>query len=571
MSRSLRAPPRRPAAAGALGEAPPARRRRHWVRATFAVVLITLGVILAPLAVVAHWAQRELTDTDVYLATIVPLGTDPVVQSALENRITDAVMEKIDVPSLVEGASSALEERGLERAAEALTLLEGSVTGGIEGFVRDTTAKVVESDAFETVWREANRTAHEQLVAVLQGEEGNVLQISDDGALTIQLSSIIEQVKVALVDSGLGVASKIPEIDASFPIVQSTELVRLQNAYNAVVMLGTWLPWLSIGLIAAGVLTAVRRPRALMVAGLALAGSMVVLGLGLTIGRSLYLNALAGQVERLDAAEVIFDQLVTFIRLSLRTVGVAGLVIALVAYLAGGSDSARAVRGGLGRGFAAVRGWGENRGVSTGPFGAWLYRLPAGAARGDRGGCSPSGPRRREPDSRVHRHGGARRRPPGRSRRTPRPTTRRRHPGMTPGIRRHDYRASAADLVGCNQPQPTPQGVLMASGNTPVLDAIAEITAVSLERTDLDARSLILVRLAALIAVDAPAASYLLHVGPAMDVDVTLDDVQDVLIAVAPVVGTARTLSAAAKVVDALGAAIVLEAVAEAEEAADES
>ena len=111
----------------------------------------------------------------------------------------------------------------------------------------------------------------------------------------------------------------------------------------------------------------------------------------------------------------------------------------------------------------------------------------------------------------------------------------------------------------------------MATGDTPVLDAIAEITAVSLERTDLDARSVILVRLAALIAVDAPAASYLLHVGPAVDVDVTLEDVQDVLIAVAPVVGTARTLSAAAKIVDALGAAIVLEAVAEAEEAAGEA
>ncbi len=111
----------------------------------------------------------------------------------------------------------------------------------------------------------------------------------------------------------------------------------------------------------------------------------------------------------------------------------------------------------------------------------------------------------------------------------------------------------------------------MATGDTPVLDAIAEITAVSIERTDLDARSLILVRLAALIAVDAPAASYLLHVGPAVDVDVTLEDVQDVLIAVAPVVGTARTLSAAAKIVDALGAAIVLEAVAEAEEAAGEA
>jgi len=229
--------------AGPPGVASPsAGRRRHWVRATLAVVLVTLGVLLAPLAVVAHWAQRELTDTDVYLATVVPLGTDPTVQSALEGSITDAVMAKIDVPSLVEGAGTALEEQGLERAAEALTLLEGSITGGIEGFVRDTTAKVVESDAFETLWREANRTAHEQMVAVMQGEEGNILQLSDEGALTVELSGIIEEVKAALVDAGLAVASKIPEVDASFTIVQNSELVRLQNAYNAVVLLGTWLP-----------------------------------------------------------------------------------------------------------------------------------------------------------------------------------------------------------------------------------------------------------------------------------------------------------------------------------------
>jgi hypothetical protein len=344
------------------------------VRATLAVVLVTLGALLAPLAVVAHWAQRELTDADVYLATVVPLGTDPAVQSALENTITDAVMTRIDVPSLVQGASTALEEQGLERAAQALTLLEGSITDGIEGFVRETAAKVVESDAFETLWREANRVAHEQMVAVMQGEEGNILQLSEEGALTVELSGIIEEVKAALVDAGLAVASKIPEVDASFTIVQNAELVRLQNAYDAVVLLGTWLPWLSIGLIAAGVLTAMRRARALMVAGLALAGSMVVLGLGLTIVRSLYLNALAGQVEGLDAAEVVFDQLVTFIRSSLRTVGVAGLVVALVAYLAGGSDSARAVRRGSKRAFAAARGWGESRGVSTGPVGAWLFR-----------------------------------------------------------------------------------------------------------------------------------------------------------------------------------------------------
>ena len=91
-----------------------------------------------------------------------------------------------------------------------------------------------------------------------------------------------------------------------------------------------------------------------------------------------------------------------------------------------------------------------------------------------------------------------------------------------------------------------------------MLEVLADINAVSLERTDLDPASLILVRLAALVAVDAPVASYLAHIGPAAEVGVTLDQAQDVLVAVAPIVGTPRALSAAAKIVEALGLAIDL-------------
>jgi hypothetical protein len=98
--------------------------------------------------------------------------------------------------------------------------------------------------------------------------------------------------------------------------------------------------------------------------------------------------------------------------------------------------------------------------------------------------------------------------------------------------------------------------------DTPVLDTVAAITAASLERCDLDQRELMLARIAALTAVDAPPASYLLNVGTASDVGITLEDVQGVLVAVAPIVGTARTTSAAANIARALGFAV---AVAEAE------
>ena len=98
----------------------------------------------------------------------------------------------------------------------------------------------------------------------------------------------------------------------------------------------------------------------------------------------------------------------------------------------------------------------------------------------------------------------------------------------------------------------------------PVLNTLVDITAVSVARGTLAAREHMLARLAALVAVDAPAASYVLNLEPSADVGLTLDDAQGLLVAVAPIVGTARVVSAAGKITDALGFVIDV-AIAEAE------
>ena len=105
------------------------------------------------------------------------------------------------------------------------------------------------------------------------------------------------------------------------------------------------------------------------------------------------------------------------------------------------------------------------------------------------------------------------------------------------------------------------------SEKTPLLDTIAAMTAASLERSDLPPDALLLVRIAALAAVDARPISYLAHVGPAAEAGVTVEDVQNVLVAVAPIVGTARVMSAAANIAEALGLAIAISeaAISEAE------
>ena len=94
----------------------------------------------------------------------------------------------------------------------------------------------------------------------------------------------------------------------------------------------------------------------------------------------------------------------------------------------------------------------------------------------------------------------------------------------------------------------------MATGQTPVLEALIDINAVSLARTELDPATLLLVKVAAaLAAVDAPAASYLMHLQPILKSGIKVEQVQDVLVAVAPIIGAPRVLAAGVKITEALG------------------
>jgi hypothetical protein len=98
--------------------------------------------------------------------------------------------------------------------------------------------------------------------------------------------------------------------------------------------------------------------------------------------------------------------------------------------------------------------------------------------------------------------------------------------------------------------------------DNPLLDTVLEMTSASVERVDFSDEVLLLVRLAALVAVDAPPASYLVNLGAGAQTDLTLEDARSVLIAVAPIVGAPRVVSAAARIADALGFALALDELA---------
>jgi alkylhydroperoxidase/carboxymuconolactone decarboxylase family protein YurZ len=97
----------------------------------------------------------------------------------------------------------------------------------------------------------------------------------------------------------------------------------------------------------------------------------------------------------------------------------------------------------------------------------------------------------------------------------------------------------------------------LASGDRPVLEAIAAMNLDTLALSSLDPQTYVLVRLAALVAVDGPPASYLVNLGLASDVGITPEQVQGVLTAIAPIVGSSRVVAAAGNALRGLGLAAV--------------
>lgn len=93
----------------------------------------------------------------------------------------------------------------------------------------------------------------------------------------------------------------------------------------------------------------------------------------------------------------------------------------------------------------------------------------------------------------------------------------------------------------------------LAEADAPVFEELVQMTLNTLERSGLDPEEYILARIAALVALDAAPASYLLNIGAADMAGVPLERVQGTLVAIAPVVGSARVVSAAGKIIEAFG------------------
>lgn len=342
---------------------------RPWV----AGALISVAALLAPASVLAAWAHDQVADTDRYVETITPLGSDPAVQRAIVDRITTELFARLDVEAVTEEAVDALAAQGLpERVTATLSALSTPLANGIRSFVTERVTRIVESPEFEQAWVAANRAAHEQMLALLTGQGTEQVSVAGD-SVQINLAAVIEVVKQRLEQAGFGLASRIPQVNAQFTVFESADLTKAQTGFRLLDAAARGLPVLALLLLVLAVYLARDRRRALMASGLAVAASMLLLGAMLNAFRPVYLNAIDPAELPRDAAATIYDTLVQYIRLNLRAVLVVALAVAAGAWLAGRSSAATATRRGL-SGFArAVRGGAGHAGLNTGPVGAFAY------------------------------------------------------------------------------------------------------------------------------------------------------------------------------------------------------
>ena len=350
----------------------PAARQGRW-RPVVAGLLIFVAALLAPLSVIAIWAHDQLSNTDRYVATVAPLASDPVVQEAIVQRASNEIFARLNIGALTREAADALAAQGVPtRITDSLAGLSTPLEESVKNFVTDKVRGFVQSPEFAAAWEEANREAHVGLVAVLSGEGSDSVSVQDN-KVTVRLATVIKAIQARLVASGFDLAARIPTVSAEFTLIESDQLGRTQTAYRALEAVARWLPVLGLLLLGLAVWVSRGRRKALLASGLAIAGSMLLLGVLLNVLRPIYLDSLPSTVRSHAAAGVVYDALVAFIRLNLRAVMVVALAVAAGAWIAAPTGAPLALRGWLSRAAAWTRGTVGRTGLTTGPVGAFLY------------------------------------------------------------------------------------------------------------------------------------------------------------------------------------------------------
>ena len=198
-----------------------------------------LGSVLAFLSVFAIWTERQALNTDDWVSTSGRLLHDKTIRSALSDYLVEQLYENVDV-------RKELEDILPGDAAE----LAGPAAGGLRQVAGQGAEKALETSTAQELWEESNRTAHEQLLAVLENKKEAVE--TENGEVTLNLGSLLTNL-ADQVGIGEDLAKKLPPDAAQIKILRSDQLKTAQNIAVAVKGLALLLSILTFAAFAAAI------------------------------------------------------------------------------------------------------------------------------------------------------------------------------------------------------------------------------------------------------------------------------------------------------------------------------
>jgi hypothetical protein len=191
------------------------RGRRRTVKA-----LVVLGSVLAFLSVFAIWIERQALDTDDWVTTSGRMLQDETVRAAVGDYLVDQLYENVDI------------EKELEDILPGDTSdLAGPAAGGLRQVAGDGAERVLETSTAQTLWQDANRTAHEQLLAVLEDDKEAIS--TTNGEVSLNLGSLITNL-ASQVGLASTLAEKLPPDAGQIKILRSDQLKTAQNIVVAI-------------------------------------------------------------------------------------------------------------------------------------------------------------------------------------------------------------------------------------------------------------------------------------------------------------------------------------------------
>ncbi|MFD7961174.1 hypothetical protein ACFV5J_10235 [Streptomyces zaomyceticus] len=346
--------------------------RHRRLRLAGASLLLVLAVLLAPITVVATWVNSEVTDVDRYVQTVSPLARDPAVQDLMINRVTDGLVDKIDVRKITDTLADTLADRDAPRfLVDAARSLDEELKGGLRTVVHYTVDRVVTSDAFAEAWDSIHRGAHTAAMNVLTGEGGGALVVKGD-TITLNIGTVIEELQKQVIGVTLVGAEDIPGADKSIALVHNGHLSEARDAARWLGVVGPWLPLAVVVLAGLGIWAAPSRRVALMAAAIGTGIMMCGLLVALAVMRQIFLDALPPTAQSQDAAAVLYDTLLRFLRQAILVSLLVALLTVIACYLYGHGRGAAAVRSAAVRSTDTAGRALARKGLQPGAFGQWL-------------------------------------------------------------------------------------------------------------------------------------------------------------------------------------------------------